>query len=130
MVTLFAAVATALGAGLVAHELLSRERSPRRRRRTTMPGLDVSTGQFWTTAIGAGAVAYFVVFALTSLVIVSLVPAIVVATMPKAYFTRKRAQRLASVQEAWPDGLRDMLSSVRSGCLSAICNREHGLIRA
>ncbi|MFZ0013537.1 MAG: type II secretion system F family protein, partial [Acidimicrobiia bacterium] len=44
-----------------------------------------------------------------------LVPAVVVATMPKAYFTRKRAQRLAAVQEAWPDGLRDLLSSVRSG---------------
>ena len=31
------------------------------------------------------------------------------------YFVRKRSQRLAAVQEAWPDGLRDLLSSIRAG---------------
>jgi tight adherence protein B len=77
--------------------------------------LDVSTTRFWATLLAVGAVTYLVVFALTGLVIVSFVPALVVATLPKAYFTRKRSLRLARVQEAWPDGLRDMLSSVRSG---------------
>ena len=52
---------------------------------------------------------------MTSLVVVSLVPALVVATMPRAYFARKRSQRLARIQEAWPDGLRDILSSVLAG---------------
>ena len=42
-------------------------------------------------------------------------PALVVATLPRAYFGRRRAQRLALVQEAWPDGLRDLIASVRSG---------------
>jgi tight adherence protein B len=55
------------------------------------------------------------VHALTGLVPVSLVPALVVATLPKAYFARKRSVRLAAIQEAWPDGLRDLLASVRSG---------------
>jgi tight adherence protein B len=60
-------------------------------------------------------VTYAMVFALTSLPIVSLMPALVVATLPKAYFARRRARRLEEVQRAWPDGLRDLLASVRSG---------------
>jgi tight adherence protein B len=52
---------------------------------------------------------------MTSLPIVSLMPAVVVTTLPKAYFARRRARRLEEVQGAWPDGLRDLLSTVRSG---------------
>lgn len=115
MVVAAACAFTALGAGLVTHLLVTRERRPKRRSRDSVPGLDVSTTRFWATVLSAGAVTYFVVFALTGLIVVALVPALVVATLPKAYFTRKRSQRLARVQEAWPDGLRDILSSVRSG---------------
>ena len=117
MVTLLASMATAAGAGLVAH-LLTRTRlvgAERPHRRSTVPGLDVTPPQFWATSAAVALVTWLVVYALTSLVVVSLVPAVVVATTPKAYFTRKRAQRLARVQESWPDGLRDLLSSVRSG---------------
>ncbi len=78
-------------------------------------GLDVTPGQFWLASLGAGLGTYAVVFALTSLPIVSLMPAVVVSTLPKAYFSRKRSQRLDDVQRAWPDGLRDLLASVRSG---------------
>jgi tight adherence protein B len=117
VVTLLACAMTAAAAGLLAHWLSRRPRtrSGRGRSSSTIPGLDVNTIQFWVTVIAAGAVTFLVVFGLTGLTAVSLVPAVVVATMPKAYFARKRAQRLARVQEAWPDGLRDMLSSVRSG---------------
>lgn len=115
MVTFLAAGVSAVGAGLLARAFLLRQPRPRKQRRARLPGLDVSPSQFWTTVLGAGGLAYFVVFALTNLVVVSLVPALVVATMPKAYFVRKRSQRLAAVREAWPDGLRDLVSSVRSG---------------
>jgi tight adherence protein B len=115
MVTLAAASATALAVGLAAWLVVDRPRRARKAKSSRIPGLDVSTTQFWTTALATGVVTYLVVYALTSLVIVSFVPAIVVATMPRAYFARKRALRLARVQEAWPDGLRDLLSSVRAG---------------
>lgn len=116
MVTLAASVSTAIACGLVALLLLGRERRARRvRPRASLPGLDVSTAQFWATVVAAAGVTFFVVYALTELVVVSLVPAVVVATLPRAYYQRTRAQRLARVQEAWPDGLRDILSSVRSG---------------
>lgn len=115
MVTLAAAAATGLAAGAVVWLIASRPRGARRARATRLPGLDVSPAQFWLTAIGVAVATYLVVFALTGLVVVSLVPALVVATMPRAYFTRKRSQRLSRIQEAWPDGLRDLLSSVRTG---------------
>jgi len=117
VVTLLASMSTAIVAGLLAAAVMNRRgrRSSRRPLVEPVPGLDVTRTQFWATVLAAGALSFFVVYALTGLVAVSLVPTVVVATLPKAHFTRKRAQRLARVQEAWPDGLRDILSSVRSG---------------
>lgn len=115
--TILASLATAIAAGLVAAALMRRAPSPGNRRRTRrrLPGLDISPAQFWGSVFGVAAVTYLIILALTGLVVVSLVPAVVVATLPRAYFSRKRSLRVARVQEAWPDGLRDLLSSVRSG---------------
>lgn len=117
MMVLAAAAMTALATGLLIHALIAgRPRRGRRQpTRTSIPGLDVSPLRFWATVLGSAASTYLVLYAITELVVVSLVPAVVVATFPKAYFSRKHAQRLARVQEAWPDGLRDLLTSVRSG---------------
>jgi tight adherence protein B len=117
VVTIVASLTSAIAVGLLTNTLIGRTRRPgdHRRTRQRLPGLDISPVQFWMTVLGVAGAAYFVVLALTGLVVVSLVPALVVATMPKAYFSRKRSQRLTQVQEAWPDGLRDLLSSVRSG---------------
>ena len=118
--TLAAAVATSVAVALVARRVVVgfRHRSRPKSMKTGWlkeSGLDVTPGQFWLASLGAGLGTYAVVFALTSLPIVSLMPAVVVATLPKAYFSRKRSQRLDDVQRAWPDGLRDLLASVRSG---------------
>ena len=115
-----AALATAAAVGLVVRLVVAGVRARRRSRARPVSwlsstGLGITPLQFWVTSLGAAAVTYVAVFALTSLSIVSLMPAAVVATMPKAYFSRKRAQRLGDVQRAWPDGLRDLLASVRSG---------------
>jgi tight adherence protein B len=117
MVSLAAAATTALAVGLLAQLALGtrQRRHPRRTVRPTIPGLDVSPVQFWATVLSVGALTYLVLYAMTALIVVSLVPALVVASLPKAHFTRKRSLRLARVQEAWPDGLRDLLTSVRSG---------------
>ncbi len=115
--TILAALATAVAVGLVAYTLATanRKRPPRQSRRGTVRGLDLTNLQFWIIVLGVALITYLVLFALTGLVVASLVPAVVLATLPKAYFTRKRSSRLARVQEAWPDGLRDLLSSVRAG---------------
>lgn len=114
-----AATATAVAIGSLGWVIAKRrpfvrgDSRPKPRRH--VPGLDVSTTQFWLVSIGAAAFTLVSVLAITGLLVVSLVPALVVATLPRAYFARKHAQRLASVQEAWPDGLRDLVSSIRSG---------------
>jgi tight adherence protein B len=130
VVIFLAAAATATACGLVLLEVTARTSRPDRVRVRSAPwqsqaGLDVTPTQFWLASIGAGLATYLIVFALTSLPIVALMPAVVVATLPRAYFGRKRAQRLADVQEAWPDGLRDLIASVRSG--SSLPNAIEGL---
>ncbi|MGH8986940.1 MAG: type II secretion system F family protein [Acidimicrobiia bacterium] len=78
-------------------------------------GLAVTPGQFATASVGVGVVAFAVVTAVTGTPLVALVPAGAVAALPRAYFSRRRAVRLRRVQEAWPDGLRDLLASITAG---------------
>ena len=118
--TFAAALMTALAVGAILGMLIRSERrhavlKKPRPDLSVVPGLDVTSFQFWVTVIGAAVVTYLAIYAITGLIVVSVVPALVVATLPKTYFVRKRSQRLAAVQEAWPDGLRDLLSSIRAG---------------
>jgi tight adherence protein B len=78
-------------------------------------GLAVTPGQFAIASVGVGVVAFAVVTAVTGTPLVALVPAGAVAALPRAYFSRRRAVRLRRVQEAWPDGLRDLLASITAG---------------
>jgi len=120
VVTLLAASSTALATAFLVTAMIANYRQrqktvPIERPWQSQAGLDVTPTQFWIASLGTGALTYLVVVAVTSLPVISAMPAIVVATLPRAYFGRKRARRLAEVQEAWPDGLRDLISSVRSG---------------
>lgn len=117
MVTVFAALATAVAVGALSLHMLGVERSRGRavRRSSRVQGLDVTGFQFWVTVLGTAVATFALVYGLTGLPIVSAVPALVVGTLPRAYLARARARRLAAVQEAWPDGIRDVLSSIRSG---------------
>ena len=78
-------------------------------------GSDLTTWQF---TAGSGTVG-FVVFVLTSMVTgawwLGVVPALVAALMPQAYYSRRRRERLRRFREAWPDALRDMLATITAG---------------
>lgn len=116
--TFLASAFSAFAVGVMITQFFIRRSAPRRLRRSNAGdrfGLDVTRSQFWLSSIGAGIAAFGFVLAITGLIVVSVVPAVVVAMLPKAYYTRKKMQRVAEVQEAWPDGLRDLVSSVRSG---------------
>lgn len=112
-----ASLSTALAiGGLIS--VLSRaraERVPKQVMRASLPGLDASRGQLWIASVGVGGLMFVVTLAFTGLLFLSAVPAFVVAWLPRAYFVRKHALRLVAVQEAWPDGIRDLLSSIRAG---------------
>src|SRR4029079_2459639 len=47
--------------------------------------------------------------------LVALVPAVVAALVPRAYFARRRIARLRELQSSWPDALRDLASSIAAG---------------
>ena len=77
--------------------------------------LAVSPWQFWAGSIGVGSVALAAGTFFTGTALVAIVPAIAVAALPRAFFGRRRAARLREVQAAWPDGLRDLVSSIAAG---------------
>ncbi|MCZ7530793.1 MAG: hypothetical protein M5U31_10880 [Acidimicrobiia bacterium] len=78
-------------------------------------GAGVSVRQFVVGSASAGVVAFVAVTALTGTWTVAVAPAVAVALLPRAYFARRRLQRLGEVRGAWPDGLRDILASISSG---------------
>jgi tight adherence protein B len=77
-------------------------------------GLPVQPAQFVVASIASGVVVLAVLGAVVGPV-VALVPALVAAAAPRAFYGRRRAQRLTEVQRAWPDGLRDVLVSISAG---------------
>jgi len=78
-------------------------------------GVALTPRQFWAGSLLVGASAFGAVTVVTGAPLVGIVPGAAVAALPRAYFARRRAARLRLVQEAWPDGLRDLLSSVTAG---------------
>jgi tight adherence protein B len=78
-------------------------------------GLALTPAQFWAGSGLVGVLAFALVTAVTGTPLVALVPAGAVACLPHAYFARRRADRLRLVQDAWPDGLRDVLASIAAG---------------
>jgi tight adherence protein B len=78
-------------------------------------GVALTPRQFWLGSIGVGVVAFALIVLVTGTPTVAVVPAIAVSMLPRAFFSRRRASRLDEVQQAWPDGLRDILASVSAG---------------
>ncbi len=117
MFELLASLGTAAVAAGLAWLVVTRPNGAKRPpgARQLVHGLDVGPVAYWGTSLAVGFVAFLVALAFTGLPLVAGVPAIVVSTLPRAHYQRKRSRRLAEVQEAWPDGLRDLVSSVRSG---------------
>lgn len=82
-------------------------------------GSDLSPRQFWAGSAVSGLVGFGLLRAITGTWWVALIPSLAIALLPYAYFARQRTQRLASVQKAWPDGLREVLAHVNSGATLA-----------
>jgi tight adherence protein B len=78
-------------------------------------GLAVTPAQFWAASAVAGIAALVGCTFLTGTVLVAVVPAVAAASLPRAFYGRRRAERLRAVQAAWPDALRDLLASIAAG---------------
>lgn len=116
-------VACALLAGvLTGHSVRFRVRLSRRRPATRraqvwlqQAGVGLAPAQFALGSVFVGLAAFSILVALCGSPFVAAVPALAVASIPRAYFGRRRAQRMRLVQAAWPDGLRDLLASISAG---------------
>ncbi len=106
---------------LTGHPVTVRLRLPGRRRRGPSPavwlrqaGLEVTPGQFFAVRAGVALVVLVVVWGLTGALFVAAVPALVAGWLPRAYFARRRADRLGEVVRAWPDGIRHLIAAARA----------------
>jgi tight adherence protein B len=115
---LFAYLAAGYLVGTVPRIDLSRREGPRLSPRQIwliQAGLDITPAKFhfWTALVGM--LGFLAGYGLTGTVWVAIPPGIALAFFPRWFFGRRRVRRLAEVQEAWPDGLRHLVASVRSG---------------
>jgi tight adherence protein B len=78
-------------------------------------GVGLSPTRFWLGSVSVGLLALVACTAVTGTLLVAVVPAIAVASLPRAYYGRRRRERLREVQSSWPDGLRDLVASITSG---------------
>lgn len=124
--TLLAALAVGTFCVLLAGHLVGqpvRWRSWRRPSRGSIPpelwlaqaGVGVSPLQFVVGSAAVGISAFAATYFVTGTALVALVPALAAASLPRAYFGRRRATRLRALQAAWPDGLRDVGASIAAG---------------
>ncbi|MCP4966627.1 MAG: hypothetical protein GY926_15535 [bacterium] len=82
-------------------------------------GSDLTPRQFWAGSVLVGVAGLLILGAITGTWWVAAIPSIAIAFMPYSHFSRQRAGRLADVQKAWPDGLREVLAHVNSGATLA-----------
>ncbi len=82
-------------------------------------GSELTPRQFWGGSVVAGLGAFLLLWLVTQSAVVAAVPASAVGALPRLYYSRERQRRLAHVQQAWPDGIRDILAHVSSGATLA-----------
>ena len=103
----------------------------RRQRRQWLlqAGVELSPRQFYGGSLLLGALTFGTVLAITATPGVAFVPAVATGLLPRALLARRRSRRLRSLQEAWPDGIRDLIASISAGASlhqSVLSLTEHG----
>lgn len=78
-------------------------------------GLDITPTMFRLWSFVLGVTTFIIGTAITGAFWVAIPPAIAAMFLPKWFYGRRRIKRLGEVQEAWPDGLRHLVASIRSG---------------
>jgi tight adherence protein B len=78
-------------------------------------GSSLTPTQFWLGSALIGGVVLLVVGALVGSVGVALVPAAACSIVPRGLLAKRRQERLALLRNAWPDGLRDIVTSIAAG---------------
>lgn len=120
LAALSSAVAVYVAIGLASGRAPQLTRPPRTRpdRRQTwllQAGLKLTPAQFWVGSVALGAAAFLLVALATATPAVALAPGLWAGILPRMYFARQRARRLREIQQAWPDGLRQLIAGIAAG---------------
>lgn len=81
----------------------------------TQAGVRLTPRQYRTGSVVLGLATGGLVLAVTSVPAVCVVPAAVAASAPRIAISRQRTRRLREVAAAWPDGLRELTTSIAAG---------------
>lgn len=93
----------------------SRKSGPDRAAWLRQAGSSLTPAQFWILSLGAGLFGWVLVTIVTGIWTLSLPLAVVGGVLPGMVLGRRRSKRLMEVQQAWPDGLRDIIASISAG---------------
>lgn len=91
-----------------------RARSDGRDSRLRQAGLSVSNSQFMGASVAGAAFAFVAVWALSGAWTVGLVPALGVASLPRAWVAREATRIAQERVAAWPDTLRDLVAHLEA----------------
>lgn len=78
-------------------------------------GVALTPRQFWAGSVVVGVATFLAIATATATPVVALVPAAATALAPRIAVGRQRARRMREVQQAWPDGLREVLGAIAAG---------------
>lgn len=78
-------------------------------------GLRIAPSRFWAASAAVGMVAFALVVMVTGSPLVASIPGLLMGLLPRAFFARRRLERLREVQEAWPDGIHDLIAGISAG---------------
>lgn len=122
LASLFTAVAVYCAVGLMAgwtpHYRGRRARRPDSsglRLWLTQAGTDLTVPQFVLGSATLGLLTFVVATVATGTWWLGIVPGAAGAGLPRAFYGKRRTDRLRGVREAWPDALRDALASIGAG---------------
>jgi tight adherence protein B len=78
-------------------------------------GLRMTPVRFWAGSAVLGFAVFAVVLMITGSAVVASVPGLLMALLPRAFYARRRRERLREVQDAWPDGIHDLIAGISAG---------------
>ncbi|MBA2731089.1 MAG: type II secretion system F family protein [Euzebyaceae bacterium] len=90
-------------------------RAARRRQWLQQAGVATTPGRFAAVCATLGGGVALAITAVTDTPVVGVVPAVSAALLPRMVLARRRTRRLRAVQEAWPDGLREIHAAIAAG---------------
>lgn len=78
-------------------------------------GVATTPGRFAAACATLGGGVALAITTVTDTPVVAVVPAVSAALLPRMVLARRRTRRLRAVQEAWPDGLREIHAAIAAG---------------